>query len=93
MERIDKELDGILDKLSFSRLVDRVHATTARDLAMNKWVKSKADVRPWQDKLRKKVIELLGIDDILADGARRASETAGATMRDVRKLVGLGVSV
>jgi hypothetical protein len=89
MEGIDKELDGILDKLSLSRLVDRIHAATARDMAMDKWVKGKADVRPWQDKLRKKVTDLLGIDDILS--SRPGVEVERQDASDVRSIPGIAL--
>nr|MDO8084737.1 alpha/beta hydrolase family protein [Candidatus Sigynarchaeum springense] len=87
MEGIDKELDEILDKLSFSRLVDRLHAATTRDLAMDKWVKVQADVKPWQDKLREKVVELLGIDDILASRGRPEVDLQEAS--DVKTMPGI----
>ncbi len=67
-------------KLLYSRLKDTVFARLMDIL------------RPIQER-RAKLAASGDVDGILADGARRASETARATMRDVRKLVGLGVSV
>ena len=46
-------------------------------------------LRPIQER-RAKLAASGDVREILADGARRASEIARATMRDVRKLVGLG---
>jgi hypothetical protein len=89
MEKINKELDEILDKLSFSRLVDRIHAATPRELAMDKWVKGKADVKPWQDKLRKKVTELLGIEDILS--SRGKPEVEMQDPSDIKTIPGIKV--
>jgi dienelactone hydrolase len=89
MEGFDKELEGILDKFSFSRLVDRLHAATPRDLAMDRWVKSKADVRPWQDNLRKKLAELLGIDDIIA--SRGEPEVEHLDPSDIKTIPGIKV--
>ncbi|HME55590.1 MAG TPA: alpha/beta fold hydrolase [Candidatus Lokiarchaeia archaeon] len=61
-----EDLDEMYEKLSFSRLINRLHAHTRQEFAMDKMVKAKADVKPWQDKLRKKFTELLCIDDLIA---------------------------
>jgi hypothetical protein len=73
------ELDDILDKVSFSRLVNRLHARTEQDLAMKKWVKGKQDVVSWQSKLRAKLAELLGIDDLIGDRGSPASPSNTCT--------------
>ncbi len=66
-------------KLLYSRLKDTVF-----DRLMSV-------LRPIQER-RAKLAASGDVDEVLADGARRASEIAGVTMRDVRKLVGLGTS-
>jgi tryptophanyl-tRNA synthetase len=49
-------------------------------------------LRPIQER-RARLAASGDVDEILADGARRASEIASSTMREVRNLVGLGISV
>lgn len=89
MDMINQELDKILDKFSLSRLVDRLHDAMPRDLAMDKWVKCKADIRPWQVMLRKKIAELLGIDDILA--TRGKPDVEAQDTADVKTIPGIVV--
>lgn len=55
------------ESLSFSRLVNRIHATTERSLAMERHVKEASDVPSWQAALREKLAFLLGINDLLLD--------------------------
>jgi len=75
----DLKAEFAAGKLLYSRLKD-----TAFDRLMGV-------LRPIQERRGK--LEASGdIDEILADGARRASETAAATMREVRQKVGLGVA-
>ncbi len=66
-------------KLLYSRLKDTV------------FERLMAILRPIQAR-RAKLAASGEVDEILAGGARRASETAAQTMHEVRKLVGLGTS-
>jgi dienelactone hydrolase len=62
-----QDLDEMYEHLSFSRLLNRIYAQTPRALAMDAHVHAADDVPEWQERLRAKCIELLGIDDMLAD--------------------------
>jgi tryptophanyl-tRNA synthetase len=67
-------------KLLYSRLKDTVF-----DRLMSV-------LRPIQER-RAKLAASGDVDEVLADGARRASEIARATMREVREKVGLGTPI
>jgi len=91
-------LDLSCEQLGDAAVVEELKAEHAAGNLMYSRLKDEvferliAVLRPIQEK--RKALEASGtIDEILADGARRASAITSETMAEVRRLVGLGISV